>query len=292
MLVLTTATELASDRHSILVPTMGALHDGHQSLVRQARSIADLQMSGQGSPSHPATKPCVLVTIFVNPTQFGPSEDFARYPRTLEQDLRACEAAGADVVFAPPVEVVYPSDDPPRTPRLPAVATTPGLEDAARPTHFAGVCQVVLRFFELVKPAAAVFGEKDWQQLQVVRAMVQQENLPIRIVPGQTVREPDGLAMSSRNRFLSTNDRKRAIAISHSLTLARAASHPDEAELIMAERLSFAAITPDYVVVRNAETLASRAQGEWDRSQAMRAVIAGRVGSVRLLDNAAWAPAE
>jgi len=288
MLVVTTATELESHAGGILVPTMGALHDGHQALVRRARMIADTRDHVVGGNVREAAEPRVVVSIFVNPTQFGPNEDYARYPRTLEADLRGCEACGADVVFAPPVDVVYPPEAPPRTPALPSVATEPRLEDAARPTHFAGVCRVVLRLFDLCKPSAAVFGEKDWQQLQVVRAMVRMERLGIQIVAGETVREDDGLAMSSRNRFLSADDRVRALAISDSLRLARGVSHPDEAEGVMVRRLREAGITPDYAVVRDAETLAPRRRGEWDESRVMRAVVAGRVGSVRLLDNAVW----
>jgi len=259
----------------VFVPTMGALHEGHFALVRQAAAISRVA----------AARPRVVVSIFVNPTQFGSSEDLSRYPRTLEADCRGCEEAGADVVFAPSVETVYPPGGVVRTPALPEVATRPGLEDAARPGHFAGVCQVVLRLFELVKSSHAVFGEKDWQQLQVVRAMVRQEKLPIEIVPGPTVREQDGLAMSSRNRFLSAEDRERGLGLIRALKAAQQQKTPDVAERVMREMLVAGGITPDYAVVRDAETLAPRGAGEWDQSRAMRAVIAGRSGTVRLLDN-------
>jgi len=264
----------------VLVPTMGALHEGHAALVRLARERAG------GRP--------VVVSVFVNPTQFGETTDFARYPRTLGADAAVCEAAGADVVFAPAVEEVYPgwgTDDTSggvRMPALPRVATAPGLEDAARPGHFAGVCQVVLRLFEMVRPAAAVFGEKDWQQLQVVKAMVHQEGLGIELMPGETVREADGLAMSSRNRFLTTEERVRGLALSRGLRACQSAADPDEGEGILRRVLGEAGIEPDYAVIRDAETLEPRRGGGRDRSRAMRAVVAGRVGSVRLLDNAAW----
>jgi pantoate--beta-alanine ligase len=274
MELISTAGELERYAGGVFVPTMGALHEGHASLVRLARARAE--------PGR-----AVVVSVFVNPTQFGPNEDYTRYPRTLESDLEACRAAGADVVFAPAVEEVYPPGGVP-APALPAVATEPGLEDAARPGHFAGVCQVVRRLFELVRPSAAVFGEKDWQQLQVVRTMVRAEGLGIAIIPGETVRDPDGMAMSSRNRFLSPEDRRRGLALSRGLLACREAGDPDRAEELLRGVLEEAGVDPDYAVVRDAETLAPRERGDWDRSRRMRAVVAGRVGSVRLLDNMAW----
>lgn len=269
-----TAKELDASVGGVFVPTMGALHDGHASLVREARRAATPQQR-------------VVVSIFVNPTQFGPNEDFSRYPRTLEADLELCRAAGADAVFAPSVEEIYPAQGI-RTPPLPLVATEPGLEDAARPGHFAGVCQVVMRLFELVRPSMSIFGEKDWQQLQVVKAMTRAAALPIRIVGSETVREPDGLAMSSRNRFLSPEDRTRGLALSRGLRACGTAPDPDRAEELLRAHLEEADIEPDYAVVRDAETLRPRVRGEWDRNRPMRAVVAGRVGSVRLLDNMAW----
>jgi pantoate--beta-alanine ligase len=274
MKLITTAADLAKHTGSVFVPTMGALHDGHASLVRQSR--------GQATSAQP-----VVVSIFVNPMQFGPNEDYTRYPRTLDADMALCQEAGADVVFAPAVEEMYPPGGV-RVPALPRVATEPGMEDAARPGHFKGVCQVVLRLFELARPAAAVFGEKDWQQLQVVGAMVRAEGLPIRIIPGETVREPDGLAMSSRNRFLTGEDRHRGLALSRGLRACQRASDPDLAEEVLRGVLEEAGVEPDYAVVRDAETLAPRVRGEWVQGRPMRAVVAGRVGSVRLLDNVAW----
>lgn len=268
----------ASGLGGVFVPTMGALHAGHAALVEQAAALARERGSASG---------CV-VSIFVNPTQFNESADFARYPRTLEADLAVCERAGARVVLVPEVETVYPPGDPGAAPvpPLPRVAREPGLEDAYRPGHFAGVCQVVLRLLRLVEPEAAVFGEKDWQQLCVVRAMVESLALGVEIVGGPTVREPDGLAMSSRNRFLSPEERAKARAISLALCEARRGGTPAEAERIMEEVLGGAGITPEYAAVRDAATLMPAARpgsaGPW------RALIAARVGGTRLIDNSVW----
>lgn len=259
----------------VLVPTMGALHAGHAALVRAGAEHAARRSLGAGC----------LVSIFVNPTQFNDPSDFTRYPKTLDADLTLCREAGAAAVYAPGVEDVYPPEEPPPVPTLPAVATEPGLEDRFRPGHFAGVCQVVLRLFRLTRPAAAVFGEKDWQQLQVVRAMARAEGLPIEIVPHATVRDPDGLAMSSRNRFLSGAERATGLAISRALRAASGAGTPAEAEAVLRRVLVEAGITdPDYAVVRHAETLMPSDRGPW------RALVTARVGSVRLLDNSAWTP--
>lgn len=260
----------------VLVPTMGALHAGHAALIAQARVLADRRSAR------------VVVTVFVNPTQFNESTDFDRYPRTLDKDLALCERAGAHAVLAPHPDVVYPPDDPVPTPPLPEVATRPGLEDAYRPGHFAGVCQVVSRFFDLVSPGAGVFGEKDWQQLQVVRAMTRAQSRPVDIVPGATVREPDGLAMSSRNLLLSPEARGQAAGIHRALSeAATARSDPASAERVLAAALADAGITPEYAVVRDARTLmapSSNAPGP------CRALVAARVGGVRLIDNVPWQP--
>jgi pantoate--beta-alanine ligase len=263
-------------RPCVLVPTMGALHEGHGALIRQGAALATAKGLAGG---------CV-VTIFVNPTQFNDPADFARYPRVLEDDLRLCEAAGAACVFAPSVEEVYPPGDPPPVPRLPDVATKPGLEDAHRAGHFSGVCQVVARLFDLVRPAAAIFGEKDWQQLQVIRAMTAQLKLPIDIIPAPTIREEGGLAMSSRNRFLSQEDRRKGLALNRALIKANTAKSPDDAEALMRQVLAEQSITPDYAVVREASTLTRPAAG----AGAWRSLIAAKVGSVRLIDNAEWKP--
>lgn len=259
--------------HVVLVPTMGALHAGHASLVAQGADLADRRGLSGG---------CV-VSIFVNPTQFNDSGDLARYPRTLDADAQLCAAAGASCIFAPGVDVVYPPDDRPAVPPLPPQATAPGLEDRLRPGHFAGVCQVVLRLFDLIRPRAALFGEKDWQQLQVIRAMSRALSLTTEIIPSPTIREPGGLAMSSRNRFLSGDERARAVAVSRALRDACAAGSPALAETQMTRTLTDAGLTPEYAVVRDADTLLVPAP-----NRPMRALIAARLGSVRLIDNCAF----
>lgn len=274
----TAAELLAGPGPCVVVPTMGALHEGHAALVRAGARVAAERSISRG---------CV-VTNFVNPTQFNEKSDFDRYPRTLDADAAICEAAGAAAVFAPSVEEVYPPGQTVPAPPLPDVAVRPGLEDAHRPGHFAGVCQVVRRLFELTRPSAAIFGEKDWQQLQVVRAMTAQENLSIEIVGMPTIRERTGLAMSSRNVFLGAADRVRALAISRAL--AQVSRHDDiaSAERSMRDVLAEQGITPEYAVVRDAATLLAPASPP---SAPRRALIAARVGPVRLIDNAAWTPA-
>lgn len=268
--------DLGPFQGGLFVPTMGALHAGHARLVRHAAA-----MPGRAGAA-------VVVSIFVNPTQFNDQGDLARYPRTLESDLELCREAGADVVFAPAVEAVYPPGLEIMQGELPAVATEPGLEDAHRPGHFAGVCQVVRRLFELVRPRAAVFGEKDWQQLQVIRAMTEREALGVQIVPVPTVREADGLAMSSRNVFLNEQARNRASAIPRALCEANAAGSVREAEARMREMLAAAGLDLEYAAVREAQTLRPLPAD----AQRGRALIAARVqsgtGTVRLIDNAEW----
>jgi len=185
-----------------LVPTMGALHAGHVSLVTAAVGRAD----------------CVVVSIFVNPTQFSPNEDFNKYPRELEADVAKCEAAGAQVVFAPPADQIYSkgfstfvSED----------SLARSLEGVSRPTHFRGVTTVVAKLFNICRPHVAVFGQKDAQQVAVIKKMVADLNFAIEIVVAPTLREPDGLALSSRNRYLSTTQRLEALAISRALLKAR-----------------------------------------------------------------------
>lgn len=265
---------------SVFVPTMGALHEGHAALIRSAAAIA----KPLGLP--------VSVSIFVNPTQFNDPSDFARYPKTLDADIAICEAAGAHIIFAPDLNVMYPGGINLATgktwpgdiavPPLPFVATQPGLEDGFRPGHFAGVCQVVNRLFKLVRPAHAVFGEKDWQQLQVLTAMTHELGLPIKIHGHPTIREPDGLALSSRNRFLSPIDRQAARSLSAALSAACKEPTLAAAEAAMKSILLSAGAAPDYAVVRNAPTLRE------DPSGPQRALIAARVGPVRLIDNCAW----
>jgi pantoate--beta-alanine ligase len=249
---------------------MGALHEGHAALIRRARELA--------TP--------VVVSVFVNPTQFGPGEDFDRYPRTLEADQAVAERAGADVLLAPAASSVYPPDEPVVVPALPAVASRPRLEDAARPGHFAGVCQVVARLFDLVPASVAVFGEKDWQQLQVIRALV--ASLPsrwpaLRIVGHPTIRERDGLAISSRNRYLLPAQRQRALGLSRALQIAASAQRPETAERLMRSVLEEHGLAIDYAVIRDAETLEPVTGFE----SPTRALIAARLEQVRLIDNAA-----
>jgi len=274
--------ELGPHGGGCLVPTMGALHEGHASLID--RGVAT------GLP--------VVVSIFVNPTQFGPDEDFDRYPRTLDADLDLCRRHGAAVVWTPSLADLYPDGDEAaradaRRLELPEVAETPRLEDACRPGHFAGVAQVVGRLFDLARPGLAVFGEKDFQQLRLVERIVEQDRTGarrwphLRILRGKTVREPDGLAMSSRNRYLSEEQRARAVGVSKALQAAHAAQHPRTAEQLMARTLEAHDLGVEYAVVRDPETLLPVE----NLRTATRALIAARLGTVRLLDNApmpAW----
>jgi pantoate--beta-alanine ligase len=185
------------------VPTMGALHAGHVSLIEQARKHAVN----------------VVVSIFVNPTQFGHGEDYTRYPRPLDDDLAKCRDAGVALVFVPEAAEMYPPNLSPVVVDVPELTDT--LEGKHRPGHFRGVCQVVAKLFNLVQPQVACFGQKDFQQLRVIQAMVEALDFPIRIVPCPTLRESDGLAMSSRNQYLSADERRRALAISRALFQAR-----------------------------------------------------------------------
>jgi len=266
---------------------MGALHEGHAALVRAAGSVT-------GRARAP-----VVVTIFVNPTQFGPREDFARYPRTLEADLELCRAAGADAVFVPSVEMIYPrgldaARDEAAAWQLPPAAIEPGLEDRCRPGHFGGVCLVVARLFELCRPGTAYFGEKDWQQLRVISQMVERERrrdattrrfADLRIVSCPTVRERDGLAMSSRNRYLGAEERRRATALWRAIALARASSPtPPDIERSMQALLEREGLQADYAVVRDAASLLPPVAGA--PAESLRVLIAARLGTTRLIDNA------
>ncbi|MCL4220035.1 MAG: pantoate--beta-alanine ligase [Phycisphaerales bacterium] len=266
MRVLTRAAQLGGG--GVLVPTMGALHEGHLSLIRLARTAAP-------GP--------VVVSVFVNPTQFNERADFERYPRDLDRDVALAGSAGADVIFAPQVDEVYPPGIQVPVPALPNVATRPGLEDAGRPGHFAGVCQVVLRLFDLCQPTHAVFGEKDWQQLQVVRALVAAQARDVTIVPHPIVREPDGLAMSSRNVLLNPEARRTALVLRQALIEAARVETPKAGEAIMRQVLDRPGIEIQYAVIRDAETLET-----WSPARPGRALVCARVGDVRLLDNHAW----
>ena len=249
-----------------LVPTMGALHEGHRTLVRAARERA-------------AT---VVVSVFVNPTQFGPGEDFDRYPRTWDADLAALAEEGADVVFHPPVDEVYP-------PGAVGVTVDPGplgsvLEGAIRPGHFAGVLTVVAKLFGLVRPDLAVFGEKDYQQLTLIRAMARELALGVEVVGIPTVREDDGMALSSRNRYLAPEQRSAAAAISAALR-AGAAAGPEGADSVLAAARAVLGAEPsllqDYLELTDTDLGPAPAAGP------ARLLVAVRAGSTRLLDNIA-----
>jgi pantoate--beta-alanine ligase len=250
-----------------LVPTMGALHAGHLALVREARRRATF----------------VAASVFVNPTQFGPSEDFARYPRDLAADAAKLAAEGVDLVLAPSVEDMYPPGDETRV-RVGALAAA--LEGAHRPGHFEGVATVVAKLLAVAGPCVAVFGRKDYQQLLVIRRMARDLFLPVDIVGHPIVREEDGLALSSRNAYLSSEERARALCIVRGL---RAAAHlfaegrRDAAELESAARASIdpAATSVDYVAVRDADTLAPIVRAG-DRAVL---AVACRIGQTRLIDN-------
>jgi pantoate--beta-alanine ligase len=262
----------------VFVPTMGALHAGHAALIRQAREIAG--DSGR-----------VLVSIFVNPTQFAPHEDFSRYPRQFEKDVAVCEKAGADIVFVPSVDEMYPAGkahvaDGFVMPSLPEVATQPKLEDASRPTHFIGVVKVVARLFDIVQPSHAVFGEKDYQQLRVITEMAREQQprwRDLAIIAHPTVRERDGLALSSRNVYLTPEQRKAALTLWRSLSEAKQERSPAAAEDVMRVLLAEAGLDIDYASVRDAHTLMPVER--FDRP--CRALIAAKVGTTRLIDNMA-----
>ncbi|RBQ14198.1 pantoate--beta-alanine ligase [Spongiactinospora rosea] len=251
-----------------LVPTMGALHEGHRSLIRLARQYAD----------H------VVVSIFVNPLQFAPDEDFSRYPRTFQADLDACAAEGVNVVFAPSPEAMYRPD------RQVSVSAGPMgaiVEGTFRPGHFDGVLTVVNKLFNLVRPDVAVFGRKDAQQLAIIRRMVLDLDLPIEIIGGETVREPDGLALSSRNRYLSEADRRTALALSRALRAGAAQHGPDAIKRAAGEVLDAAAraeppLKLDYLALVDPLTF-TEVPGD-HQGEAVLAVAA-RVGTTRLIDN-------
>ncbi len=251
------------------VPTMGNLHAGHLQLVRHARAIADR----------------VVVSIFVNPTQFGPGEDYAAYPRTLEEDTRALADADADLLFVPAVEEIYP----------PELAAAPYVEvpeigdilcGEFRPGHFTGVATVVAKLFNLVQPDVAIFGEKDYQQLVVIRRMTRALCLPVAIEGVETVREASGLAMSSRNRYLSEAERTTAATLYRVLGELRAAVEGGAGDYAALEtaavaQLERAGFRPEYVSIRRAADLAKPQPGD----TRLRVLAAARLGPARLIDN-------
>jgi len=267
------AAEEVRARHGrlTLVPTMGALHQGHLALLEVARF-----------PSPPLAG-AVAVSIFVNPTQFGPGEDFARYPREEANDLAQLRSAGCDLVWLPDMSEMYPAG---AATMIDVAGPALGWEGAIRPSHFRGVATVVAKLFGQVRPDAAVFGEKDWQQLQVVSRMVADLALPVRVIGAPVVRAADGLALSSRNRFLSAAERAQAPALYAALcgvrdALARGVA-ANTALLGARARLAAHSFTLDYLALVDACSLL-----ETDRPADARLIAAARLGSVRLLDNIA-----
>ena len=261
------AREALSSRDVAVVMTMGALHDGHAQLIRAARQRHD----------H------VVVTIFLNPLQFGPKEDLSRYPRTFDADLQICTNAGVDVIFAPTPDVVYPDGDP--GVRVSAGPLGEVLEGASRPGHFDGVLTVVGKLLHLTAARSAYFGQKDAQQLLLIRRMVRDIDFPVDVVSVPTVREDDGLAMSSRNMYLTPSDRETALCLSRALRAGgdAAAFGPSAIrraarEVLVEEPLALV----DYLVLVHPQTLAD--VPEWYRGEALLAVAA-RVGTTRLIDN-------
>jgi pantoate--beta-alanine ligase len=252
-----------------LVPTMGNLHAGHLSLVQRARELGE----------------CVAVSIFVNPLQFGPNEDFARYPRTLDADVALLRQAGADVVFAPAVEDMYPGGYPPATTVRVGGELTAILDGHYRPGHFEGVATVVNILFNLVRPDVAVFGEKDWQQLQVIRRMVADLAMPLRVAGAPTLRDSDGLALSSRNQYLQPPERAlapRLYAALQAVGEGLRAGRRDFEALCAEQRtvLESAGFHPQYLEVRSPELAAPRADGS-----SFAVLVAAHLGTTRLIDN-------
>jgi pantoate--beta-alanine ligase len=258
---------LAGQRPINLVPTMGNLHDGHLSLVRIAR-----ERSG------------VLVTsIFVNRLQFAPQEDFSRYPRTFERDCGLLQSAGCDVVFAPSDQEIYPEAQEYKL--VPPAALADIFEGSARPGFFIGVCTVVLKLFHIVRPAAAVFGKKDYQQLLIIRNMVRQLALPVDIVAGETVRDASGLALSSRNSYLTPPELEEAAELNRTLRRIAGAVRSGRIAWPELERSAAAALSargwrPDYLAIRRQADL-----GSPSAEDALIIVGAARLGGTRLIDN-------
>jgi pantoate--beta-alanine ligase len=270
--VAATRTDLAAAREALpgkvaVVMTMGALHEGHGRLIDVAHEYGD----------------SVVVTIFVNPKQFGAGEDLDRYPRTLDADLELCAAHGVDLVFTPSVTEIYPEDE--DVPVVLAGELGERLEGAHRPGHFDGVVTVVSRLLDLTRPDVAIFGEKDAQQLLLIRRMVRDLDFPVDVVSVPTVREPDGLAMSSRNTYLTPSDREVALCLSQALRAGADAAVEGPSAIRRAARAVLVAeplALIDYLVLVHPTTLED--VPEWYRGEALLAV-AGRVGTTRLIDN-------
>jgi pantoate--beta-alanine ligase len=277
MLVVNTITELrqtlAAQRQAGrtigLVPTMGCLHEGHLALVKRARSEADF----------------TVVSIFVNPTQFGPNEDFSKYPRTFEADCEACDKASVDLIFAPSVEEFYPKN---ANTWVDVEKVTTGLCGAFRPGHFRGVSTVVAMLFNVIQPTCAVFGRKDLQQCVVIKQMVHDLHIPVKVIIDETVREPSGLAMSSRNRYLTPEELHKATAIPAACKVAQELVQKGETNPILIEKAAVKRLTQDaslriqYLKVVHRETLSEVTKiipGE------CALALACYLGNTRLIDN-------
>jgi pantoate--beta-alanine ligase len=255
----------AAGERVALVPTMGALHDGHMALVEAAKRAAER----------------VVVSIFVNPKQFGPNEDLAKYPRKELADSRMLAAAGVDLLWMPPIEVMYPDGF---ASNVSVRGISEVLDGAHRPGHFDGVATVVAKLFNQVRPDIALFGEKDWQQLAVIRRLATDLDLDVEIQGVPTQREDDGLALSSRNVYLVPEDRARAVALPRALGVAERAiakgGDPEAALAQAREMLTAAGFEIDYVALADAETLGEPVEG-----RPMRLLAAARIGGTRLIDN-------
>lgn len=262
---------LAQFKHPAFVPTMGNLHEGHLALVRKAKPLGDV----------------TVASIFVNRLQFLPHEDFDTYPRTWDSDCDKLQAAGCDVVFAPSEKELYPE---PQTFKVhPPAASADILEGHFRPGFFVGVCTVVMKMFACVQPRVAVFGKKDYQQLMVIRRMVQQFALPIEIVGGDITRSPDGLALSSRNGYLSAQERAEAVQLSLALKAMATALNNGATDITALETLAMKALTargwqPDYMVVRRRSDLLAPQQGD-AAGEGLVLLGAAKIGATRLIDN-------
>ncbi|MDD2880426.1 MAG: pantoate--beta-alanine ligase [Rhodoferax sp.] len=279
MKIIKTITELRDHlshfKRPAFVPTMGNLHEGHLTLVRQAKPLGDV----------------LVASIFVNRLQFLPHEDFDTYPRTWEADCAALEAAGCDVLFAPTEKELYP--EPQGFKVHPPVELSDLLEGHFRPGFFVGVCTVVLKLFNCVQPRVAVFGQKDYQQLMVIRRMAQQFALPIDVIGGATLRAADGLALSSRNNYLSPGDRAEAVHLSQALKAMAQALREGAVDISALERQAMTHLTargwqPDYLVVRRRADLQPPATGdipELTHNQGLVVLGAARLGATRLIDN-------
>ncbi len=267
----------------IFVPTMGNLHDGHLALIRQARALS----GGSGAP--------VVASIFVNRLQFGPNEDFDTYPRTMARDQALLQAAGCDILLAPTEAELYPQPQGYKV--TPPTELADILEGAFRPGFFTGVCTVVHKLFNIVQPQAAVFGKKDYQQLMVIRNMVQQMALPIAIHGGETLRADDGLALSSRNGYLSAEERAEAVQLSHALQGARSQILAGRAagsltvdgvqalEQAATQGLNARGWQTDYVLVRRQRDLLLASADELQGTEPLVILAASRLGRTRLIDN-------